>query len=71
LAGAEPLYTFDSVYLVPGRADVEPGQVDLSTRFSRGVKLLIPVSSSSMDTVTEYEMAVALALHGGMGGCPS
>jgi IMP dehydrogenase len=67
LSNAEPLYTFDTVYLVPGRAEVEPSQVDISTRFSKNVKLLIPISSSPMDTVTEYEMAVAMALHGGIG----
>jgi IMP dehydrogenase len=67
LASAETLYTFDTVYLVPGRAEVEPSQVNLSTRFSRSVRLLIPVASSPMDTITGYEMAVAMALHGGVG----
>ena len=67
LRGAERLYTFDDVYLVPGRAPVDPSQVDVSTRFSRNVRLLIPISSSPMDTVTEYDMAVAMALLGGIG----
>lgn len=67
LANAENLYTFDTVYLVPGRAEVEPSQVDLRTRLSTNVPLLVPVVSSPMDTVTEYEMAVALALNGAIG----
>jgi len=67
LARAEQLYTFDAVYLIPGRAEVEPSEVDVSTRFSRHVRLLVPVASSPMDTVTEYEMAIALALHGAIG----
>ncbi len=67
LARAEQLYTFDTVYLVPGRAEVEPSQVDLRTRLSTNLELLVPIVSSPMDTVTEYEMAVALALHGGIG----
>jgi len=67
LGSAEKLYTFDDVYIVPGRAPVDPSEVDISTRFSRHVKVLIPISSSPMDTVTEYDMAVAMALMGGIG----
>ena len=67
LEEAEKLLDFSSVYLVPGRAPVEPRDVDLSTRFSRSVPLNIPIVSSPMDTVTGYEMAVAMALLGGIG----
>jgi IMP dehydrogenase len=67
LGSAEKLYTFDDVYIVPGRAPVDPSEVDISSRFSRHVKVLVPISSSPMDTVTEYDMAVAMALMGGIG----
>ncbi len=67
IAGAERLYTFEDLYLVPQKAPIEPSEIDVSTYFSRNVRLLIPVASSPMDTVTELEMAVAMALHGGIG----
>ncbi len=67
LRDAVRMVGFEDVYMVPGFARVEPYQVDLSTRFSRNVSLSIPISSSPMDTVSEWEMAVALALHGGIG----
>ncbi|BEP18665.1 IMP dehydrogenase [Pyrofollis japonicus] len=67
LARAEQLFGFDTVYLVPGRAEVEPNEVDIRTRFSRNVPLLVPVVSSPMDTVTEHELAIVLALHGALG----
>ena len=67
LEDAENLYDFSIVYLLPGRAPVEPRHVDLSTRFSRSISLNIPIASSPMDTVTGYEMAVAMALLGGIG----
>jgi IMP dehydrogenase len=59
--------TFDDVLLVPQHSDVLPNEVSLATRFSREVKLNIPLSSSAMDTVTEWKLAVALAREGGMG----
>ena len=59
--------TFDDVLLVPAHSDVLPSDVDLSTRFSRNVPLKVPISSSAMDTVTEWRMAVALAREGGIG----
>ena len=59
--------TFDDVLLVPAHSDVLPSDVDLSTRFSRNVALKVPISSSAMDTVTEWRMAVALAREGGIG----
>jgi IMP dehydrogenase len=57
----------DDVYLAPGLAEIDPRKVDLRTRFSRDVELLIPIAASPMDTVTEFDMAVAMALLGGIG----
>ena len=59
--------TFDDVLLVPNRSDVLPKDVDLSTSFTRRIKLNIPIVSSAMDTVTESAMAIAMAREGGMG----
>jgi IMP dehydrogenase len=59
--------TFDDVLLVPQHSQVLPQEADLTTRFSRRIKLNIPLASSAMDTVTEHQMAIALARHGGLG----
>jgi len=59
--------TFDDVLLVPAKSDVLPRDVETTTRFTRGIKLNIPVVSAAMDTVTEAEMAVGLAREGGIG----
>jgi len=59
--------TFDDVLLVPSKSKVLPREVDLKTRFSRNINLNIPVSSAAMDTVTETEMAIAIAREGGIG----
>ena len=59
--------TFDDVMLVPRKSDVLPKEVDLSTTFTRKIKLNIPMISSAMDTVTESEMAIAMAREGGLG----
>ena len=59
--------TFDDVLLVPQRSSVIPSQVDVRSRFSRRVPLNIPLISAAMDTVTESEMAIALASLGGIG----
>ncbi|UDF02517.1 IMP dehydrogenase [Asticcacaulis sp. AND118] len=59
--------TFDDVLLEPGPSDVVPTQVDTKTRFTRTIKLNIPLVSSAMDTVTEARLAVAMAQAGGMG----
>ena len=64
--GAKMAYTFDDVLLVPNPSDVEPGDVDTSTDLA-GLKLNIPILSAAMDTVTEKEMAIALARKGGLG----
>lgn len=59
--------TFNDLVLLPGYTEVEPSQVDVKGRFSRNIGLNIPFVSSPMDTVTESEMAIALALQGGIG----
>lgn len=59
--------TFDDVLLVPQASDVVPSEVDLSTEIITGIKLNVPIMSAAMDTVTESEMAIAIAREGGMG----
>jgi IMP dehydrogenase len=59
--------TFDDVLLEPGASDVMPTQVDTATRFTREIRLNIPLVSSAMDTVTESRLAIAMAQAGGMG----
>lgn len=59
--------TFDDVLLEPGYSEVVPSEVDISTRLTRNIPLNLPVISSPMDTVTESEMAIALAQEGGIG----
>ena len=59
--------TFDDVLLEPRYSAVVPSEVDVSTRLTRSIALNIPVLSSPMDTVTEHEMAIALAQEGGLG----
>ena len=59
--------TFDDVLLVPQKSSVLPRDADVSTRLSRGITLNIPLVSAAMDTVTEAEMAIALARQGGIG----
>jgi len=60
-------YTFDDVLLIPQATEVEPKDVDVSTRITPGIRLNIPLLSAAMDTVTEWEMAVAMAREGGLG----
>jgi IMP dehydrogenase len=59
--------TFDDVLLIPAYSDVVPKEVDLSSVFSRNIPLNAPVVSAAMDTVTEAEMAIAMARQGGIG----
>ena len=59
--------TFDDVLLLPRHSDVLPRDVSLKSRFSRNVALNCPLVSAAMDTVTEWELAVALAREGGLG----
>ncbi len=60
--------TYDDVLLEPRCSDIRSrGDVDTSALISRGLRLRIPVLSANMDTVTESEMAIAMARHGGIG----
>lgn len=59
--------TFDDVLLRPGPSEVMPGQVDPSTMLTSKIKLNIPIISSAMDTVTDGNMAIAMAQAGGLG----
>lgn len=59
--------TFDDVLLVPAASEVTPGEVDTRTFVTKQIALNIPLLSSAMDTVTEGEMAIAMAQAGGMG----
>jgi IMP dehydrogenase len=59
--------TFDDVLLVPRHSSVHPRSVDVRSRFTRGIPLNIPLVSAAMDTVTESEMAIAIAREGGIG----
>ncbi|SVD92977.1 uncharacterized protein METZ01_LOCUS445831, partial [marine metagenome] len=64
---AEKALTFDDVLLRPEYSDVLPREVDLSTRVSTEIELNIPLLSAAMDTVTEANLAIALAQEGGIG----
>ena len=59
--------TFDDVLLVPAYSAVLPRDVQLTTKLSRNIPLNIPLVSSAMDTVTEAQLAIALAQEGGIG----
>lgn len=59
--------TFDDVLLIPQYSEVLPYQVDLSTKLCDNITLNIPLLSASMDTVTECELAIAMAREGGIG----
>ncbi len=59
--------TFDDVLLLPRYSQVLPAEVDVSTRFSRNIRLNVPLASAGMDTVTEARMAIAIAREGGIG----
>ena len=59
--------TFDDVLLVPRRSKIHPRQVSVQTRLTRAITLNIPLISAAMDTVTEADMAIAMARAGGIG----
>jgi IMP dehydrogenase len=65
--GIATALTFDDVLLVPRHSQVLPTQVDVSTRFSRNIRLNVPLVSAAMDTVTESLLAIAMAQHGAIG----
>ncbi|MFA5006207.1 MAG: IMP dehydrogenase [Candidatus Izemoplasmatales bacterium] len=59
--------TFDDILLIPQKSEVLPADVSLKTRLTNRIALNIPILSAAMDTVTEYEMAIAMAREGGLG----
>lgn len=59
--------TFDDVLLMPAKSDVIPTEVDVSTSFTSNIKLNIPILSAAMDTVTDANLAIAIAREGGIG----
>ena len=59
--------TFDDVLLVPAHSDVLPRDVELTTNFTRDIVIHTPLVSAAMDTVTEAELAIAIAREGGIG----
>jgi IMP dehydrogenase len=63
----EETLSYDDVLLLPSYSDFMPGETDIKTRLVGNVVLNIPIISAAMDTVTEYELAIAIALDGGAG----
>ena len=60
-------YTFDDFLLTPNASRVEPKDIDTTVELSKGIKLNIPILSAAMDTVTESDLAIAMAQEGGIG----
>lgn len=59
--------TFDDILLIPAKSDILPRNTDVSSYITRDIKLNIPILSAAMDTVTESQMAIAMASQGGIG----
>ena len=59
--------TYDDVLLVPAYSEILPREVDITTQFTRNIRINIPIVSAAMDTVTESSMAIAMAREGGIG----
>ncbi|MCD4847659.1 MAG: IMP dehydrogenase [Candidatus Aegiribacteria sp.] len=67
LSNIREALTYDDILILPGRSSILPSEVDLTTKLTRGITLNIPILSAAMDTVTEADMAIALAQEGGLG----
>jgi IMP dehydrogenase len=67
LDSAQHVFTFRDFILLPGRSEVEPGDIDLSTQLTKKIRLRLPLASSPMDTVTEWRLALEMARVGGVG----
>jgi IMP dehydrogenase len=63
----EEALTFDDVLLIPSYSEVLPREVDISTQFTTDLRLNVPIVSAAMDTVTESNLAIAMAREGGLG----
>ena len=59
--------TFDDVLLMPAKSNVLPKEVDVSTMLTKNIRINIPIVSAAMDTVSESELAIAMAREGGIG----
>ena len=59
--------TFDDILLVPAHSTILPKDVDLSTQLTKNIRLQTPILSAAMDTVTESNLAIAIAQEGGIG----
>lgn len=59
--------TYDDVLLVPAYSEILPRDVDISSNFTRDIRIKAPIVSAAMDTVTEYQLAIAIAQEGGIG----
>ena len=59
--------TYEDVLLVPSYSKIIPSEVSLKSKFSKNIKLNVPIVSAAMDTVTESKMAIAIASEGGIG----
>ena len=59
--------TFDDVLVVPLYSEVLPREVDISAQLTREIRINVPIVSAAMDTVTEKDLAIAIARQGGLG----